>query len=133
MVPFEMRAADATPDRPSAGWRATLAIVARLPQASLSRSLGRLADFTLPRALRRPLLGAFARTVGAQLSEVEHPLEEYPTFNAFFVRRLRQGARSWPPDPQAAASPVDGIVGTVGRFTEVQRCRPRAGATRSPS
>ena len=111
-----MRAADATPDLPSAGWRATLAMVGRLPQAGLSRSLGRLADLNVPRALRRPLLGAFARAVGAQLSEVEHPLEEYPTLNSFFVRRLRQGARSWPTDPHAAASPVDGIVGTVGEI-----------------
>src|SRR5687768_9942736 len=100
-----MSVPDVTPDLPSAGWRATLAVLRRLPQAGLSRSLGRLADVPLPRPLRRPLLRTFARAVGAQLGEVEKPLEEYGSVNAFFVRRLKQGARSWPSDPSAAASP----------------------------
>ena len=111
-----MHVPDVTPDLPSPGWRATLALVRRLPQAALSRSLGRLADVPLPRALRRPVLGRFARAVGANLSEVEKPIEDYPTLNQFFVRRLRKGARVWPSDPAAVASPVDGIVGTVGQI-----------------
>jgi phosphatidylserine decarboxylase len=113
-----MSVPDVSPDLPSAGWRATLAILRRLPQAGLSRSLGRLADLPLPRVLRRPVLRTFARAVGAQLSEVEKPLEDYGSVNAFFVRRLRPGARSWPHDPASAASPVDGIVGTVGEIAQ---------------
>ena len=113
-----MTVPDVSPDLPSAGWRTTLAILRRLPQAGLSRSLGRLADVPLPRPLRRPVLRTFARAVGAQLAEVEKPLDEYPSVNAFFVRRLRAGARSWPSDPAAAGSPVDGIVGTVGEIRE---------------
>ena len=112
-----MSVPDVSPDLPSPGWRATLAILRRLPQAGLSRSLGRLADLPLPRVMRRPVLRTFARAVGAQLSEVEKPLEDYGSVNAFFVRRLRPGARSWPHDPTSAASPVDGIVGTVGEIT----------------
>jgi phosphatidylserine decarboxylase len=111
-----MHVPDVSPDLPSAGWRATLALLRRLPQAGLSRSLGRLADVPLPRVLRRPVLRTFARAVGAQLGEVEKPLEEYASVNAFFVRRLRPGARSGPSVPGAAASPVDGIVGTVGEI-----------------
>jgi phosphatidylserine decarboxylase len=113
-----MTVPDVSPDLPSPGWRATLAILRRLPQAGLSRSLGRLADVPLPRPLRRPVLRTFARAVGAQLGEVEKPLEEYRTVNAFFVRRLRPGARSWPNDPTAACSPVDGIIGTVGEIRD---------------
>lgn len=112
-----------SPDLPSAGWRATLALLRRLPQAGLSRALGRVADLPIPRALRRTVLTRFARAVGVDLSEVEQPLEEYGTVNEFFVRRLRPGLRAWPADPSAVGSPVDGIVGAVGvveRGTAIQ-------------
>jgi phosphatidylserine decarboxylase len=63
--------------------------------------------------MRTAVLGAFARAVGIDVSEAELPLAEYPSVNAFFVRRLRPGARSWPAEP-GLTSPVDGIVGQVG-------------------
>ena len=113
-----MSAPDVTPDLPGPAWRATLRLLSRLPQAGLSRSLGRLADVPIPRPLRRGVLRSFARAVGVQLAEVEKPLHEYESVNAFFVRRLRPGARSWPADPGAAASPVDGIVGAVGEIRD---------------
>lgn len=103
--------------RPSAGWRATLALLARLPQGLLSRGAGWLADRRLPRSLRGPVLGGFARAVGIDVSEAEHPLEAYPSLNHFFVRRLRPGVRSWPTDPAVLASPVDGVVGQGGTIT----------------
>jgi len=54
---------------------------------------------------------------------VENALEEYHTMNAFFVRRLKPGLRTWPAGPATVGSPVDGIVGSVGeinRGTAVQ-------------
>ncbi len=100
--------------RVSAAWRLALAGLRRLPQGALSRGFGRLADAPIPRRLRRPLLGAFARAVGVEVSEVARPLEAYGSLNAFFVRRLREGVRCWPADPRVVASPVDGTVGAVG-------------------
>lgn len=99
---------------PSIGWRAALAVLARLPQGALSRAAGWLADRRIPRAVRRPVLGAFARAVGADVGEASEPLEAYPSLNAFFVRRLREGVHRWPDDPRAVASPVDGVVGRSG-------------------
>jgi phosphatidylserine decarboxylase len=87
---------DVTPQLPSRTWRTILALLGTLPQGALSRSFGRIADLPLPRALRRPVLGAFARAVGVDLSEAELPLDEYASLNAFFVRRLKPGARSGP-------------------------------------
>ena len=110
--------ADKTPDLPRGHWRVVLAILRWVPQAGLSRLLGRLADLRLPRPLRLFVLGSFARTVGVRLSEVERPLDEYPSLNAFFVRRLRPGTRVWPADPAVAGSPVDGIVGSVGTIRD---------------
>lgn len=105
-----------TPDIPSRRWRAALALLRRLPKAGLSRSLGRLADVPLPEKLRGPVLGTFARAVGMDLDEAELPLEAYGSLNELFVRRLRSGARRWPGDPDLVTSPVDGIVGQLGRI-----------------
>jgi phosphatidylserine decarboxylase len=91
-----------------------LSAIARLPERGLSRSFGVVADLPLPRPARRAVLGSFARAVGIDLSEVELPLQEYATLNAFFVRRLRTGVRSWPSGVQTLSSPVDGIVGRFG-------------------
>lgn len=103
-----------SPDLPSRGWRVVLAALKRLPQGALSRSFGALADTPLPRSLRRPVLGMFARTVGIDVSEAELPLEEYPSLNAFFVRRLRPGVREWAVPDAGAGSPVDGVIGQFG-------------------
>src|SRR5688500_16714453 len=99
-------------------WSAAIAALERLPQGALSRFAGRLADVSIPHAMRRPVLSAFARAVGADPGEAELPLEEYASLDAFFVRRLRPGARPWRADPSGAGSPVDGIVGQVGRIAE---------------
>jgi phosphatidylserine decarboxylase len=111
---------DVSPDSVGRGWRWALAGLARLPQGALSRGFGRLADLPLPRALRGPILGGFARMMGIDLAEAEHPLREYRTLNAFFVRRLRAGLRPQPEDPAAVSSPVDGVVGSFGTVSEGQ-------------
>jgi len=105
-----------TPEMPSGTWRALLALLARLPQGALSRGFGAAADVQIPRALRPAVLGGFARAVGIDLGEAELPLVEYPTLNAFFVRRLKPGVREWPGSAAVAGSPVDGVVGQVGRI-----------------
>jgi phosphatidylserine decarboxylase len=106
---------DVSPAAPSPGWRALLALLGQLPQPGMSRAFGRLADLRIPTPMRRPMLRAFARAVGIDLDEVELPLGSYASLNAFFVRRLRDGAREWPHDPDIVASPVDGVVGAFGR------------------
>jgi phosphatidylserine decarboxylase len=109
---------DVSPELPGRPWRTTLALLQRLPQAALSRSLGRIADLTVPRPLRRPIIGGFARAVGINVAEAELDVTAYPSLNAFFVRRLRDGARTWPADPDTAASPVDGVIGQHGTISD---------------
>jgi phosphatidylserine decarboxylase len=106
------------PELPARRARALLHVLQRLPQGALSRVFGRVADLHLPRALRRPVLGAFARAVGVELAEAELALEEYGSLNRFFTRRLKAGARVWPGDPAVAASPVDAVAGQVGTVWE---------------
>lgn len=99
---------------PGPGWRMLLRLMMRLPLPALSRFTGRLADVTIPRPLRRPLLGAFARVVGIDVKETDRPITEYETFDAFFVRRLREDARPWVAGSDGVGSPVDGICGQSG-------------------
>jgi phosphatidylserine decarboxylase len=98
-------------------WRLMLRLLSRLPQGALSRMTGRVADVRIPRALRSPVLGAFARAAGIDTSEIEHPVDAYATLDAFFVRRLKPGARRWPVDTNDFTSPVDGIVGELGTIS----------------
>ena len=102
--------------RSRASWagRLLLAALARIPRAVASRAFGRLADARIPRRLRAPLIGGFARMVGARTEESERPPAAHATLNAFFTRRLAPGARSWPADGAVAASPVDGVLTRLG-------------------
>lgn len=114
------RVPDVSPDLPAPGWRALLALLAQLPQPGLSRAFGQLADLRIPRPMRGAVLGSFARAVGIDVTEAELPLTEYPTLNAFFVRRLRPDARTAPGDPGVLACPVDGILGQSGAIERGQ-------------
>lgn len=96
-----------------------------LPKVLLSRLTGVVAGLPLPRALRPPLYRAFARRYGADLSELDRPLEDFRCFGDFFARPLRAGARPPDPDPRALLSPVDGRLASCGpirdgRLTQVK-------------
>lgn len=98
-------------------WRIVLGTLRRLPQGALSRVTGRLADVRIPVPLRTLVLGMFARFAGIEVAEAERPLIEYESVDAFFVRRLKPGARCWPDDGRVITSPVDGAVGEIGTIT----------------
>lgn len=60
------------------------------------------------------MLGSFARMMGIDVAEAEHPLAAYSSINEFFVRRLRPGARSIDTRHDCIVSPVDGVIGQLG-------------------
>src|ERR1700761_823576 len=61
--------------------------------AGWSTLIGVGARTRVPHLLRAPAYRAFARAVGADLSEVELALGDYDTFGDFFARKLKPGAR----------------------------------------
>lgn len=77
---------------------------------ALSLSVGWLSDRQIPRPLRTGLFRAYSRAYGVELGEVRLALAEHPSFAAFFVRRLRDGARPFDADPDVFPSPCDGTV-----------------------
>ncbi len=60
--------------------------------------------------MRAPVYRAYARATGAELSELRLALADHPSLGAFFIRRLKDGARSFPTDAAILPSPVDGRV-----------------------
>lgn len=85
-----------------------------LPRNRGARAMGWFARTGLSRWLTR----AFVWAYGVNLDEAEHPLEHYPTLEALFTRRLRDGVRPIDPTPGVLVSPVDGRVAALGTTTD---------------
>jgi phosphatidylserine decarboxylase len=65
--------------------------------------------------ISRPLIRWFARTYRVDLTETEQAdLERYLTFNAFFTRALRAGARPIAGDAATVIAPADGTLTQFG-------------------
>ncbi len=85
-----------------------------LPKNLFSRLCGWFANLRLPPFLLKPLLHLFVRAFQVDMKHAIEPLENYPTFNAFFTRRLQIMARPITSPPHHLVSPVDGTVGQFG-------------------
>lgn len=83
------------------------------PQHVLSKLAGRLADSTRP-ALKDGMIRRFAATYAVDMGEAERPIEEYETFNDFFTRALKPGARPLADAARFVISPADGAVSQIG-------------------
>lgn len=85
-----------------------------LPQTLVSRIVYRAARSEAA-WLKRPLTRWFADHYAIALDEAEHAdLDAYPTFNAFFTRALKDGARPIAPGDDVIVSPVDGTLTEYG-------------------
>ena len=87
------------------------------PHHWLSRLVYYLARIETP--LKNPLVRAYIRffKVDMQEAEASHA-EDYPSFNAFFTRALKPGARSVCDTPNALACPCDGRVIQIGEIED---------------
>ena len=95
----------------------------------LSRATGRLADLRLPSPVLRPLLRLYVRAFGVDLAEAAEPLESFPTFNAFFTRRLREGTRPVDAGPGVVVSPSDSRLSAIGPVPPDGRLEQVKGST----
>jgi phosphatidylserine decarboxylase len=84
----------------------------------LSRVAGRLADLEPPRAVLGPAIRLYARAFGVDLGEAALPPEAYPSFDAFFTRRLRDGARPVDRTEGCLVSPSDSRLSAIGPVPE---------------
>ena len=86
--------------------------LASLP--TISNTMARLADARLPASVLRRLIKGYIRLYGVDMSEVPEPIESFATFNHFFTRRLREGARPIAREAGVVVSPADSRVSSVG-------------------
>ncbi len=92
------------------------AIQRLLPQHALTRGVGRLAA-SGSGWLKSALIRVFCATYGVDLAEAARPnRSDYRSFNDFFTRELKPGARPFPTGPRAIACPADGTVSQSGRI-----------------
>lgn len=87
-----------------------------LPTRALSTLVYRLTQIRHP-GFKDALIRLFLRGYTIDLSEAEHAdIRQYASFNHFFTRALKPGARSLPEDPKVFVSPVDGTLSQFGRI-----------------
>jgi phosphatidylserine decarboxylase len=85
-----------------------------LPHRLLSSLARKLAYSTSP-GTKQWLIDTVTRKFGVDLSEAAQPdATAYPTFNAFFTRALKPGARVADADPRALLMPADGRISQCG-------------------
>jgi len=86
------------------------------PQHALSRLAGKLADSRTP-WLRDTLIRRFVAAFDVDLSEAARGIGEFASFNDFFTRELKPGARPLADAAQCILSPADGAISQLGAIT----------------
>jgi len=85
-----------------------------VPQHLLSRLVGKLASCETP-WVKNTFIRQFTKRYPINMAEAAetNPLA-YPSFNAFFTRALKEGARSIDQAAEAICSPADGAISQLG-------------------
>jgi len=85
-----------------------------VPQHFISRVVGKLAA-SETHWIKDTFIRQFAKKFDIDMSEAEQEsLGAYPSFNAFFTRALKDGARPIDEDKNSIVSPADGAVSECG-------------------
>jgi phosphatidylserine decarboxylase len=103
-----------THDSPTLRDRLFVAMQYLIPQHFLSRLAYRLTRSRSP-AVKNALINSFMRGFSPDMSDAtkRDPLA-YESFNEFFTRALRPGARPIDPNDSVLVSPVDGAISQMG-------------------
>lgn len=98
--------------------RLAAAVIDRVPPTTAlaaTRMMGMAARVPLPPGISRMTVEAYARFFGVNLDEIDPASLErgYASFDAFFTRTLRDGARPIDKSPTLLTSPCDGLLRDV--------------------
>ena len=89
-----------------------------LPHHALSRLIGFITHSTRP-AIKDFLIRRFIPLFGVNMAEaLEENPANYASFNDFFTRALKPGARPPPPENDALLCPADGVLSQFGSIAE---------------
>ncbi|MFT7580626.1 MAG: phosphatidylserine decarboxylase [Myxococcota bacterium] len=84
----------------------------------ISRLAGGIADLRLPGPLLRGFIRTYIRAFNVDMHEAAEPIEVHQTFNAFFTRALRAGARPIDAEASVLVSPADAVLTAAGPIAE---------------
>jgi phosphatidylserine decarboxylase len=84
------------------------------PKSGLTRCAGWLADIRWPARPLAAFIRFYIQVFGIDMSQFVVPAEGFPTFNRFFTREVKPGARPLPEGADCLLSPVDGRVIQAG-------------------
>lgn len=87
-----------------------------LPHHALSGLMSKLTHCQ-NRAWKNLFIKTVTRLYGVDMSEAKHQdLDDFPSFNHFFTRELKEGVRTIAAEPDAIACPADGAVSQAGQI-----------------
>lgn len=87
-----------------------------VPQHLLSRFVGKIADCQTP-WVKNTFIKWFAKKYQINMMEAREEVPtNYPSFNAFFTRELKDGARPIDMDQASIVSPADGAISQLGKI-----------------
>lgn len=89
-----------------------------LPRERITRAVGRLCDLRLPPSVSSAVVGIYARVYDVDMDEAVLPDGAFESFDEFFTRPLRAGARPDLGEPRGLVSPADGRIESVGPVEE---------------
>jgi len=84
--------------------------------------MGQLARLRPPSSLLDPAMRLYCRAYGVDLAEAEIPARGFRSFDEFFTRKLKPGARPLASDPGAILSPADGRLEDMGPVEKHSTC-----------
>jgi phosphatidylserine decarboxylase len=88
-----------------------------LPHHALSRLAGRFAS-SEANWLKDRLIRRFIAAYDVEMAEAARPVEAYSSFNDFFTRELKEGARQLADADQFVLCPADGAISQIGRVEQ---------------
>ncbi len=86
-----------------------------LPRNAISRAMGALCEAQVPAPVMKAIVTAYSRAYDVRMDEACPTGAPYTSFDAFFTRKLREGARLIDGGEETLVSPADGRVVDLGR------------------
>ncbi len=88
-----------------------------LPHHAVSRSAGKIASSKIG-WLKDRLIRRFIAAYDVDMSEAARNVDDYSSFNDFFTRELKPGARPLADETRNILSPADGTISQIGRVEQ---------------
>jgi phosphatidylserine decarboxylase len=90
----------------------------KLPQQQLTRLVGKIAASEKP-WLKQLFINRFIKAYGVNMEEaLQSDPASYRSFNEFFTRPLKPGARPLATAPDAVLCPADGVISAIGNIDD---------------